>query len=191
MKLTRKEVISRIPFSFGIIQRIADDLHVTRSAVSQFLYKPENSDILEMLEQEKSRIYDYAQLNIFDAIVCNDKEITKWYLATFPQGSAAPQKKYTQPKKKDDEYILSTSEWGYSTIRQMFHKGLDRQDAYLEGANTNALPESEVKYLKASPPEPLPYNTYEREKITEREENDLRKIEEENAEKCLTDKTEN
>lgn len=189
MKLTRKEVISRIPFSFGIMQRLADDLRVTRAAVSQFIHKPENRDILEMLEQEQSRIYDYAQLNVFDTIICNDKEMTKWYLATFPQPGAVPQKKYTQNKRKDDEYILSTSEWGYSTIRKMFHQGLDRSDAYLEGANTNALPESEVKQLKANPPEQLPYKTYERDKITKREEKNLRKRREENSEKRLPEKT--
>ncbi|MBS1493541.1 MAG: hypothetical protein JST55_08520 [Bacteroidetes bacterium] len=189
MKLTRKEVISRVPFSFGIIQRVADDLRVTRAAVSQFIHKPENCDILEMLEQEKSRIYDYAQLNIFDAIICNDKETTKWYLATFPQNGTAPQKKYTQSKKKDDEYILSTSEWGYSSIRKMFHKGLDREDAYLEGANTNALPESEVKQLKANPPQPLPYRTYEKEKLTDKEEMNFRKRGSEKSYKRISDKS--
>ena len=189
MKLTRKEVISRIPFSFGIMQRVADDLHVTRAAVSQFIHKPENRDILEMLKQEQSRIYDYAQLNVFDAIICNDKEMTKWYLATFPQPGAIPQKKYTQNKRKDDEYILSTSEWEYSTIRKMFHQGLDRSDAYLDGANTNALTESEVKQLKANPPEQLPYKTYERDKITESKENNNRKNRRDDSGKRLAEKT--
>ncbi|MBS1513461.1 MAG: hypothetical protein JSS63_00410 [Bacteroidetes bacterium] len=172
MKLTRNKIIDRIPFSFGIIQRVADDLRVSRSAVSQFINKPENRDILELLEQERTRIYDYAELNVFEAIVGSDMETTKWYLSTFPREGAVPQRKHSVNYKnrlnKQDEFFIGS--WDYTEVRKVSHKQLDREDAYLNGVNALPFTKAQTKLLKDNPPRPSKYLTTGKEKNTKTEE---------------------
>lgn len=179
MKLTRKKIQDRIPFSFGIIQRIADDLQVTRSAVSLFINKPENEDILEALELEKSRIHDYAQLNIFDAIIANDLETTKWYMATFPRPGSAPQRKHSINYKnrldKTSGYINGS--WDYTEVRKLRHRKLDIEDGYLEGANLKPFTKEDTEYIKQHPPKPWNYITYGKERNTTLEEKRLKNSE--------------
>jgi len=178
MKLTRKQVIDRIPFSFGIIQRIADDLNVTRAAVSQFINKPGNEEILRLLMLERSRIYDYAEINISDAIIGNDLETTKWYMSTFPNPNLPPVKKYktnyANKLKTSHGYSRTLSSWEYSSVRGQFHQNIEVQDAYLEGANTKCLGDKHTEMLKLNPPKPKGYSTHGKEKSTEREEKRLK-----------------
>jgi len=96
-KVTRAKIIRAIPYSFGILQNIADDLKVTRTAVSRFLSKPENLDLKEEIAEEEKRIFDYAKMNITQNLLTGDMETAKWFLATF--GSSSPAK--YSPKKND------------------------------------------------------------------------------------------
>jgi len=169
-KVTRKKVIDRIPFSFGIIQRIADDLGVTRAAVSQFVHQQENEDLIELILLEQSRIHDYARMNVFEAIVNNDLETTKWYMATYPAAGAGfhsePQRKYKKNyandlKDRREAYTMSST-WEYSTIRGRHNTILDKADAHHADANTRCLMDKTVEQLKLDAPQPAEYKTYNR-----------------------------
>ncbi|MBX7047199.1 MAG: hypothetical protein K1X86_15320 [Ignavibacteria bacterium] len=139
-KITREKVLKAIPFSFGIIQNIADDLHVTRSAVSQFLSKPENLDLREILQHEEGRMWDYAKMNIARVLLSGDYETARWFLTHFPDGNYDALKKH-KPRKISwkDEHLVNI-ERDAKKLRGRVYYPLLFEDRKKPGANSKMLP---------------------------------------------------
>jgi len=139
-KVTRAKILRAIPFSFGILQNIADDLRVTRTAVSRFVNLPANNDLKEFIAEESQRIYDYANMNIARTLVTGDIESAKWYLSTFPGGKKNPRKKY-KPKKDDwKNQPQITFERSAQKLREGFYNRLMVADRNRQDASTKYLP---------------------------------------------------
>lgn len=125
--ITRENLEERIPYCYGIIQRLADDLNVTRSAVSKFLNLPENANLKEIVQAEKSRLRDYAQMTVTKRLLAGDIETAKWFLTTFtPNGNAV--KPYKPKKAKDKDYILLNIDRESSSYRELCFGTLDCAD---------------------------------------------------------------
>ena len=139
--ITREKVEERIPFCFGILQRIADDLNVTRTAVHKFLNKPENGDLSELVKSEKKRIREYAEMTIAKHLISGDIETAKWFLTAFPSNGLMKKPKVYKPKRnKNFEYILLSETTTQKDYRELSFNTLDHVDGKLPGAVTKYLP---------------------------------------------------
>ena len=147
MKLTREKIEERIPFCFGVLQRIADDLNVSHTAVSQFLNKPENADLREIIRDEKKRMKEYAEMTVFKHLISGDIETAKWYLETFQKN---PERKKSRGRKrsKQNDYILLRETSTQKDYRELSFAMLDFSHASLPHAITKYLPENLKKQVK-------------------------------------------
>jgi len=136
--ITREKVEERIPFCFGIIQRIADDLNVTRTAVSRFLSLPENKDLKDIVHDEKKRMREYAEMTVMQSLLGGCLETSKWYLTTFGTNSSG---KKLKPYKPNYKGIFSLSlKSSQEAQRGMVFPYLDYNQGTLPGAVTKYLP---------------------------------------------------
>lgn len=153
--ITRKKVEERIPFCFGVVQRIADDLNVSRSAVANFLNLPENSDLKEIVKSEKKRIKDYAEMTVIKRLLGGDIETAKWYMTNFSSGKPINAPKPYKPKKaKDNDYLIVSIEAKSERHREFAFARLDYADGKLPGAVTKHLPyeaREELGLIKEEP----------------------------------------
>ncbi|MBN8570703.1 MAG: hypothetical protein J0M18_13840 [Ignavibacteria bacterium] len=139
--ITREKVEERIPFCFGVVQRIADDLNVSRSAVANFLDLTENSDLKEIVKSEKKRIKDYAEMTVIKRLLGGDIETAKWYMTNFSSGKPINAPKPYKPKKaKDNNYLIVSIEGQANRHREFCFGALDYADGKRAGANTKYLP---------------------------------------------------
>jgi hypothetical protein len=81
-KLTRTKVILAIDGCYGVLNNIARKCEVHRSAITQFLQKEENKDILPMIEAEKERLIDVAENAMAVKLAKGDFKATKFLLQT-------------------------------------------------------------------------------------------------------------
>ncbi|MBS1492439.1 MAG: hypothetical protein JST55_02950 [Bacteroidetes bacterium] len=139
-KVTRAKITKAIPFSFGILQNIADDLRVTRSAVSRFINLPDNSDLKELITEEGERISDYAKMNVARNLITGDIEAAKWFLSTFPKGLKNPRRKYKSKKDDWKNQPQITFERSAQKLRQGFYNRLMIIDRTREDINPRQLP---------------------------------------------------
>lgn len=139
-QLTREKVEERIPFCYGILQRIADDLEVSRTAVSKFLNQPENSDLKELVKSEKKRIREYAEMTVAKYLISGDIETAKWFLTAFPSNGLVKKPKPYKPKKNKEGYILLNEYSPQEHIRMYSFPVLDYADGKLPNAVTKYLP---------------------------------------------------
>ncbi|MBX7046226.1 MAG: hypothetical protein K1X86_10345 [Ignavibacteria bacterium] len=127
--ITRENIEARIPFCYGIIQRIADDLEVSHTAVCKFLNAPENADLRELIALEKNRIREYAEMTVLKHLISGDIETAKWFLSESPfePKNKAP-KPFTRRKNKFYEFILLNEKAPLKDIRELSFPLLDRND---------------------------------------------------------------
>lgn len=153
--ITREKVEERIPFCFGVVQRIADDLNVSRSAVANFLDLPENSDLKEIVKSEKKRIKDYAEMTVIKRLLGGDIETAKWYMTNFSSGKPINAPKPYKPKKaKDNDYLIVSINAKSERHREFAFAALDYADGKLPGAVTKHLPyeaREELGLIKEQP----------------------------------------
>lgn len=153
--ITREKVEERIPFCFGVVQRIADDLNVSRSAVANFLDLPENSDLKEIVKSEKKRIKDYAEMTVIKRLLGGDIETAKWYMTNFSSGKPINAPKPYKPKKaKDNDYLIVSIDAKSIRHREFAFAALDYADGKLPGAVTKHLPyeaREELGLIKEEP----------------------------------------
>ncbi len=156
-KLTRELIEERLPFCFGLLQRIADDLDVTRTAVAKFLNLPENADLKELVKSEKKRLREYAEMTVARQLISGDIETAKWFLTAFPSNGLMKKPKPYRPKKSKGPLISFVLEKdSIPTIRNVAFPLLDYVDATHPGATTEFLPlgykenvEEEIKFRNA------------------------------------------
>jgi predicted transcriptional regulator len=138
--ITREKVEERLPFCFGVLQRIADDLKVTRTAVSRFLNLPENLDLKEMVKEEKKRMREYAEMTVMRNLIAGDIETAKWFLTAFPSnGLMKKPKPYRTKKSKNFGYYLFSDTVTAERYRGTAFAQLDFVDKELPGATTQYL----------------------------------------------------
>jgi predicted transcriptional regulator len=146
-KISREKILERLPFCFGVIQRIADDLNVSHSAVSMFLKKPENADIKHLIKNEKKRMKQYAEMTVMKHLISGDIETAKWYLSTFRKNPERKKSRGRGPGKQND-YILLSETAAQQEYRELSFALLDFTDSALPNSITKFLPENLKKELK-------------------------------------------
>ena len=152
--ITREKIEEKIPFCYGILQRLADDLNVTRAAISRFLNLPEKLDLKEMVKEEKKRIREYAEMTVMKHLISGDIETAKWFLTAFPSNGLAKKPKPYKPKKSKQGYILLNVYTKQDHIRELSFPGLDFVDGKLPGAVTEYLPYGMKEKLGLIPKDP-------------------------------------
>lgn len=78
----RKRIEAAIPGSRGMITTIANRVGLTRVTVYKFLYREENQDLFELIEQERETLLDFAESKLVGAIDKGDVAAIKFYLST-------------------------------------------------------------------------------------------------------------
>lgn len=81
-KITRKKVIEAIKDSFGNQSVIARRCGVVRSTITMFLNKPKNSDVREMIETEREKQIDIAELGLTTKISEGNLPAIMFFLKT-------------------------------------------------------------------------------------------------------------
>lgn len=138
--ITREKVEERIPFCFGLLQRIADDLQVTRTAVWRFVNLTENTDLKELIKEEKKRLQEYADMTIARHLLSGDLETAKWFVSLNTIAANGKKLKPYKPKKnKYYEYLLLPVDSSLKDRRHLAFSQLDSVDA-LRGGETRHLP---------------------------------------------------
>lgn len=148
-KLSREKILERLPFCFGVLQRIADDLNVSHSAVSQFLKKPENADLRQLIKDEKKRMKQYAEMTVMKHLISGDIETAKWYMETFRKN---PERKKSRGRKrsKQNDYILLSETSTQQEYRELSFALLDFTDSALPHSITKFLPKNLKEKVKAN-----------------------------------------
>ncbi len=179
--LNRENIEERIPFCFGMIQRLADDLNVSHTAVRRFLNQPENHDLLETVKSEKKRIREYAEMTVIKRLLGGDIETAKWYLTAFPSNGARNKLKPYKPKKaKDDDYFIVSIDSHPDNYRQFSFPALDHADRKLPGS-AQYLPYEKEEPLRLQKGEPSIKTENEPGKELEKEIEQNMKLREKNA----------
>lgn len=80
MKINRKKVINALKDSFGNQSVIAQRCGVERATITQFLNK--NLDIREMIEQEREKLIDVAEIKLNSKITEGSDRAIEFFLKT-------------------------------------------------------------------------------------------------------------
>jgi len=81
-KLNKKKVRNAIPGSMGIYAIMAKKCEVSRSAMTQFLQKDRNKNILKEIEEEKEKLLDTTEIKLIELINEGDFQAIKLLLTT-------------------------------------------------------------------------------------------------------------
>ncbi len=81
-KVTKKRIKMAIPGSMGIRSVIAKRLTVSRATLTIFLKKPENQDMVKLIDQEAEKMMDLAEERLFKRISEGKFNAIKFYLST-------------------------------------------------------------------------------------------------------------
>ncbi len=81
-KLSKRKVKKAIIGSMGIKSIIAKKCNVTRAAITMFLKRKKNKDLLKAIEDERARLVDVAEAKLITKIKEGDFKAIKFFLAT-------------------------------------------------------------------------------------------------------------
>jgi len=80
--LTKKKIKSAIGGSGGIIQVVAKKCGVSRTWMSITLHKPQNANLLELIQEEREKLLDMTESKLISEIKEGYFPAIKWYLTT-------------------------------------------------------------------------------------------------------------
>lgn len=77
-RITKAKVEEAILGSYGIMTTIAKRVGCSRRGLYYFLEKPENNDLIKLIEDEEETLLDLAEHNVIKALKSKDKNERKW-----------------------------------------------------------------------------------------------------------------
>ena len=92
-KLNRTKVKNAISGCYGVLATVAKACGVTRAAVVKFLKKDKNKDLMELVNEDKERILDVAENQLFKNVAVGDKKSIEFLLKTKGKGRGYVEKK--------------------------------------------------------------------------------------------------
>ena len=81
-KLSKKKVRNAIPGSFGIRAVIAKKCDVDRGAITRYLQKKQNQDLLKEIEEERDKVLDIGEKKLLELVDKGEFPAIKYLLST-------------------------------------------------------------------------------------------------------------
>jgi len=81
-KLSKERIRKAIPGSIGTYAAIARKCNVSRSAITQFLQKEENQNLVEEINEEREKITDIVEEQLMKSIKKGNFRAIKFFLET-------------------------------------------------------------------------------------------------------------
>lgn len=79
VKLSKEKIKSCLEGSGGILANIARKCGTSRAAITKYLQKKENSDLMDLVKEEREKILDLCENKLIELIIEKDLGAIKYY----------------------------------------------------------------------------------------------------------------